>query len=101
MLPPADPPASLPRVRQHRRHPQDGTESKLIYKKKREKKKFTENFRTEKRCQDAEEEKRGHEGQRAWREGPGSGEPWITAVFTSGVRRGRLVLGALQSGEQS
>lgn len=40
VLPPADPPASLPRVRQHRRHPQDGTESKLIYKKKKGKEKI-------------------------------------------------------------
>ena len=45
-----DPPASQPRVREHRRHPQDGTESKLIYKKKgrRKKKKFTENFEQKK-----------------------------------------------------
>lgn len=90
MLPPAHPPASLPRLRQHRRHPQDGTESKLIYKKKGEKKrKFTENFRTEERCQDAEEEKRGHEEQRAWREGPRSGgEPWDHCCLHIGDEEG-------------
>ena len=66
MLPPADPPASLPRVRQHRRHPQDGTESKLIYKKKKgkEKKIYRKllNRRKVPRCRGGETGTRGTKG---------------------------------------
>ena len=75
----------------------------FFYVKKRKRgRKFTENFWTEERCQDAEEDKPGDIRNK----GPvGETKNWwtasITFVFTSRMKRGELVLHALESGEQS